>query len=64
MDKFVEWALIGAIAVLVTMVLVSIPFAMIWSLNTLFSLGIEYTIWTWLAALFVITVVGSRGYKS
>lgn len=33
---------------------VTIPFATIWSLNTLFSLGIPYTFWTWLAAVFMI----------
>lgn len=25
------------------------PLATIWSLNTLFNLGIDYTFWTWLA---------------
>lgn len=28
-----------------------IPFAVIWALNTLFSLGIAYTFWTWLAVV-------------
>jgi hypothetical protein len=27
------------------------PLLIIWSLNTLFGLGIAYNIWTWLAAL-------------
>jgi hypothetical protein len=38
------------------------PLLMIWSLNTLFNLGIAYTLWTWLAAL----ILGSTltGVKS
>ena len=27
------------------------PLAFIWALNTLFTLGIPYTFWTWLASL-------------
>jgi hypothetical protein len=27
------------------------PLAVIWSVNTLFAVGIAYTFWTWLAAL-------------
>lgn len=48
--------LVALIAVLVVLA----PIAMIWSLNTLFALGIEYTIWTWLAALFIGSVLSAR----
>jgi len=34
--------------VLIALIIVG-PLATIWSLNTLFNLGIEYTFWTWLA---------------
>lgn len=32
------------------------PLATIWSLNTLFSLNIAYTVWTWLAAVWLSMV--------
>lgn len=41
------------IIVIAVMVIVSFPFAAIWSLNTLFNLSIVYTFETWLAALFL-----------
>lgn len=34
--------------VLIALIIVG-PLATIWSLNTLFNLGIDYTFWTWLA---------------
>ena len=36
------------------------PIAVIWSLNTLFALGISYSFETWLAAL-ILTMVFSGG---
>lgn len=36
------------------------PFVTIWSLNTLFGLGIAYTFWTWLAMAWLsLTTFGS-----
>jgi hypothetical protein len=32
---------------------VVIPFITIWSFNTLFGMGIEYTAWTWLAMIWL-----------
>ena len=64
MTEYLKLVVLIVLAALVTAVLIATPLAMIWSLNTLFSLGIEYTTWTWLAALFVIMVIGHRGYKS
>jgi hypothetical protein len=50
------------IGILVLVALVLTPFVSIWALNTLFALGIEYTIWTWLAMLWVSLVAfGSQG---
>lgn len=37
---------------------VTVPLVTIWSLNTLFSLGIQYTFWTWLAAFILIPTKG------
>lgn len=36
--------------------IIATPLATIWSLNTLFSLNIAYTFWTWLAAVWLSTV--------
>jgi hypothetical protein len=30
------------------------PLVVIWALNTLFSLGIAYTVWTWLAVIILL----------
>ncbi len=41
------------------------PLALLWSLNTLFGLGIAYTLKTWVAALLLGgTVASSKGRKS
>lgn len=39
-------------------IIVLAPFLLIWALNTLFALGIEYTIWTWLASLVLTSTFG------
>jgi hypothetical protein len=44
------------VVVLVLAILILVPFASIWSLNTLFGLGIDYTFWTWLAMVWLSTV--------
>ena len=36
---------------LVIALIIVFPFAIIWALNTLFSLGIAYTFWNWLAVV-------------
>ena len=37
------------------------PFVTIWALNTLFALGIEYNIWTWLASAWIgVTMFGGK----
>jgi hypothetical protein len=42
--------------------IVAIPLITIWSFNTLFGMGIEYTAWTWLAAFWLQAVLtGSVG---
>ena len=42
--------------------IVAVPLITIWSFNTLFAMGIEYTAWTWLAAFWLQAVLtGSVG---
>jgi hypothetical protein len=40
---------------ILTIGLITGPFLMIWSLNTVFNLGIGYNGWNWLAVLFLMT---------
>jgi hypothetical protein len=50
--------LIAMIALIVTLVVAG-PLLVIWALNTLFPvLAIQYTVWTWLAALILGAAVG------
>lgn len=49
------------LTLLALVILISGPLAGIWALNTLFGLGIEYTPWTWLAALIVMATVTPTG---
>jgi hypothetical protein len=44
--------IVGAVVILLV-ALVFGPLISIWSLNTLFALGIEYTVWTWLAMVWI-----------
>lgn len=45
------FGIMGIVALVVVLILAG-PLLIIWSLNTLFPvLAIDYTIWTWLAAL-------------
>jgi len=46
------------IAVIVIAIVVLMPFATIWSINTLFGLTIPFTLDTWLASLILGSVVG------
>jgi len=41
------------VIVLLAVTVVFAPLATIWSLNTLFGMTIEYSIWTWLAAVWL-----------
>ena len=47
-------ALIAIVSLLALLLAILWPFGMIWSLNTLFSLKIPYTFWTWLACSWLI----------
>lgn len=39
------------------------PFAVIWSLNTLFGFAIAYTFWNWLAMLVLVAFFGKASVK-
>jgi hypothetical protein len=52
------------IIVLVFLVIVLWPLAIIWSLNTLFTLAIAYTFWTWLAVVVLTSVFGTSQIKN
>jgi len=56
---------IGVLLVLALFaVLLLFPFLTIWSLNTLFGLGIDYTLWTWLAMVWLSMVTfGGIAYR-
>jgi len=47
----------------VALLLVAGPFIVIWALNTLFGLGIAYTIKTWAAALLLGTLIQGGGRR-
>ena len=49
------------VGLLVVVLVVAGPLLMIWSMNTLFpALAIPYTVWTWLAALILGTILGPK----
>ena len=50
-------------ALIVVPLVIGVPLLLIWSLNTLFALGIDYTFWTWLAALVLGSLLSSRASK-
>lgn len=60
MNKFFK-TLVGIFIILVVVclwlgLLVAIPLLAIWSVNTLFGLGIAYTVLNWIAAYVLITL--------
>jgi len=56
---------LGLILLLLLFILVFAPFLTIWSLNVLFGLGIGYTLWTWIAVVWLSTVTfGGIAYNT
>ena len=52
--------LLGMIVLIVFLIAIG-PLLILWSLNTLFpALAIEYTVWTWLAALILASAVKAK----
>ena len=39
------------------------PLVTIWALNTLFAVGIAYNFWTWLAAVWLASIVAARKFE-
>ncbi len=52
------WRIVGMVACALVL-----PLLLIWSLDTLFSLTIQYNLFTWFAALVVVLVFSGRGMK-
>ncbi len=50
------WVILSLVAVVVVLAAL-VPLAVIWALNTLFSLGIAYTVWTWLAVIVLLGAI-------
>lgn len=48
--------LVVAVAILFALMIVYAPLVTIWSLNTLFHLGIAYTFQTWFAVIWILAV--------
>lgn len=51
---------IAGIVILIVLLVIFGPLATIWALNTVFSLNIAYTFWTWLGTLILQATVVSR----
>lgn len=49
----------ASIAALAVVLLIFGPLITIWSLNTVFALGIEYTIWSWLGTAWLSMILTS-----
>lgn len=52
--------LIVVLIVLGLLIIALAPLAAIWSVNTLFGLGIAYSVKTWFAALILSSILGGR----
>lgn len=53
-----------ALVMIVVALVIFWPLVMIWSINTLFGLGIPYTFWTWLAMLVLNLAFGAKATTS
>lgn len=54
-----------SVVAVVVLILVFAPFVTIWSMNTLFALGIEYSLRTWLAMVWLSMVTfGGIAYNT
>lgn len=51
------------IALIIAALIIFVPLGFIWSLNTLFQLGIAYTLKTWAAALILIMLFSVKSYN-
>jgi hypothetical protein len=51
------------LVVAIILLIIFWPFAVIWAANTLFSFGIAYTFWTWLAVMVLTMTFGKTSVK-
>lgn len=51
------------IGILAVVIVIAWPFILIWSLNTLFHLGILFTFKTWIAALILCAMLGGASIR-
>lgn len=51
--------IIFLIIVLIAIIIAG-PLLVLWALNTLFGLGIDYNIWTWLAVVILVSAVRAK----
>lgn len=58
MIKLVPWLLLIVVLTVVG------PFISIWALNTLFKVGIEYSVWSWLAVMWLQLIFVAKISKS
>ncbi len=56
--------LIAFVGVFAIALAICLPFIFIWSINTLFGLGIAYGFWEWLAALTLLSFLSARNISS
>lgn len=52
------------IVALVVFVIIADPLALVWSINTLFGVGIDYNFYTWLAAFLLGGAVSGNSVKT
>ena len=61
MEKSTKFKIgIWAFALLLISIVLVGPVAVIWALNTLFQLGIDYTFWNWLAVIVLSVFIQAR----
>ena len=60
MKRNVSPATMIAIVIFIVALVALGPLVVIWALNTIFGLGIAYTIWTWLAMIILVAVFGKN----
>lgn len=53
-------SLVTIVAIAAILLVFFLPFIFIWSINTLFNLGIAYGFWEWLAALCLTSFLSIR----
>ena len=53
-----------AVLLFVILLVMFVPLAVIWALNTLFALAIPYTFWTWLAVLVLTGTFGKANVNT